>query len=88
MYRFADQIGVNADKFMQRKRHSNLLTVLDGPPALAGGKEEQDEAQQELVAHLYNELIVSQCSVHVTSATAKLIVIQRENKSFPSEELK
>ena len=25
MYRFADQVGLNADKFIQRRRHSSLL---------------------------------------------------------------
>ena len=40
------------------------------------------------VQALYDILVVSQASIVVNSATAKLLVIKKEDKNFLSEELK
>ena len=44
--------------------------------------------QRRFVEHMLDSLIRSQTTVFVTSATAKLIVIKKEDKTFLNEALK
>ena len=47
-----------------------------------------DEYQAKYIEHLFDSLMRSQCSITATSATVKVIVIRKEDKSFLSETLK
>lgn len=48
----------------------------------------EEICQRKFVEHMLDLLIRSQTSVFVTSATAKVIVIKKEDKSFLNEALK
>ena len=49
---------------------------------------EQRDYQKMFADHMQDSLIRSQCSIIVTSAEAKVIVINKEDKSFLNESLK
>lgn len=47
-----------------------------------------EQCQRKFIDHMHDSLMRSQTSIYVNSATAKLIVIMKEDKTFLNEALK
>ena len=75
-------------KQVNRRQTSTIVSKAAKAHSKQSGEYSDEAYHQMFIDHMHDNLMRSQTSVMVTSATAKLIVIKKEDKTFLNEALK